>query len=255
MNREHVASPSETIEALLRTAGRIDSRVPIRRSFLQQHIGDSPAPGPLAEIVNHRDVRGLDLYMILKATASKEPWSSRRNASVWARALQHTGVTADPQAVSKIWNRLDTTYGLIERRRVGRLVEVTLLREDGTGAQYSHPGTEGEAYLQLPVAYWLDSPPWCRTLSLRAKALLLVALSLRPGFILPVEKGPEWYGVSADTAQRGLHELVQIGLLERVRRYRKAPLAPEGFTYDSHYTLTGPFERQVPNSGEATNGN
>ncbi len=49
----------------------------------------------------------------------------------------------------------------------------------------------------------------CETLSLPGKAVLLIAHSLRPGFALPVEKAPEWYGISADTAQRGLAELVK----------------------------------------------
>ena len=72
-------------------------------------------------------------------------------------------------------------------------------------------------------------------------AVLLVALALRPPFVLPVEKAPDWYGISADTAQRGLASLGKYGVLKAVRTYKPVPLAPKGFTYDSRYTLQGAF--------------
>ena len=34
--------------------------------------------------------------------------------------------------------------------------------------------------------------------------MLLIALSLRPGFPLPYERGPAWYGLSADSTEKGL---------------------------------------------------
>ena len=69
--------------------------------------------------------------------------------------------------------------------------------------------------------------------------MLLVSLSLRSPFVLPVEKAPEWYGVSADMAQRGLTSLVQHGVLKVTRPPKLAPSAPKAFTYDSLYTLQG----------------
>ena len=66
-------------------------------------------------------------------------------------------------------------------------------------------------------------------------------LSLRPPFILPVEKAPQWYGISADTAQRGLASLVQYGVLKVASIPKLAPLAPRGVTYDSRCTLQGVF--------------
>ena len=127
------------------------------------------------------------------------------------------------------------------RSKHGRLANITLLREDGSGEPYVLPATAGDTYLQLPVAYWLDENQWCKKLKLPAKAMLLVALSLPPPFVLPVEKAPQWYGISADTAQRGLASLVQHGVLKVARTPKRAPLAPAGFTYDSRYTLQGGF--------------
>ena len=70
---------------------------------------------------------------------------------------------------------------------------------------------------------------------------MLIALSLDDGFILPIEKAPDWYGISADTANRGLLDLRKAGLLDVEKRTKKAPLSPEGIAQDFHYTLNPPF--------------
>lgn len=241
MEREHIATPRETVEALLESGNRLNGKVPLRRVFVQQGSRGDPEPGPLASLVHNGDQRGLDLFLLLKAVASAPPFNSSRSAGVWARALRFTGKTADEQTVSRIWRRL-AGLRLVSRSRSGRLADIGLLREDGSGEVYVHPGTAGDPYLQLPVAYWLDEDErWCSTLGLPAKAMLLVALSLRPGFLLPVEKAPDWYGISADTAQRGLASLVERGLVKRERTRKTAPLVPAGYSYDSHYTLRGDF--------------
>lgn len=244
---EYVATPRETVEDLLRTAGRLEGAAPVRAVFLQQGSQNRPKPGPLATLVRNGDRRGLDLYLILKAVASAPPFNSHRGAAVWARALRHTGISANEQTVSKIWARLER-YQLITRGKHGRLADVTLLREDGSGRPYTHPGEKNgrdrieDRYLQLPVAYWLDADEaWSSTLSVPAKAMLLIGLSLPPGFVLPVERAKPWYGVSGDTAQRGLAELVRRGVVVRTRIPKKAPLAPQGFTFDHHHTLQCPF--------------
>lgn len=248
MEPEYVATPQETVDELLGTAGRLDGAVPVRTVFLQQGSQNRPKPGPLATLVRNGDRRGLDLYLLLKAVASAPPFNSHRGAAVWARALRHTGVSANEQTVSKIWARLER-YQLITRGKHGRLADVTLLREDGSGRPYTHPGDKNghrhrieDRYFQLPVAYWLDpDEAWCSTLSIPAKAMLLIGLSLPPGFVLPVEKANPWYGISGDTAQRGLAELARRGVVERTRIPKKAPLAPQGFTFDHHHTLQPPF--------------
>ena len=37
-------------------------------------------------------------------------------------------------------------------------------------------------------------------------------MSLMPPFVLPAERGPQWYGISADTIDRGLRQLRNEGL-------------------------------------------
>lgn len=73
--------------------------------------------------------------------------------------------------------------------------------------------------------------------------MLLVSLSSNGPFTLPVERAPDYYGFSADTAQRGFLELINAGVLRRWRERKVAPLAPEGCTCENHYTLLPPFDR------------
>lgn len=239
-----VATPHETVCSLLESGNRLVNGVPIRHSFVQQGTRAHPEPGPLATLVRNGDRRGLDLYLLLKAVASAPPYNSHRGAKVWARALQYTGVTANQQTVSKIWARL-ADHGLVARAKHGRQADITLLRDDGHGDPYTHPADDPTPrYFQLPAKYWLNSGElWCATLSLPAKAMLLIALSRPNDFVMPVEQVPTWYGLSADTAQRGIAELGRRGVLTSRRIAKTAPLAPDGFTYDRHFTLVDDYEQ------------
>ena len=92
-------------------------------------------------------------------------------------------------------------------------------------------------------AFWLDG--WCDRLKLPGLAMLLVALretgTSKPSFILPAEHVPKWYGWSADTAERGLDELIEHSLLLKVRRYRKEPLSASGVGRVNQYYPLAPF--------------
>lgn len=71
--------------------------------------------------------------------------------------------------------------------------------------------------------------------------MLLVALSLSDDFILPERRAREWYGLSPDSAGRGLRGLKDRGLIyERVMQ-KAAPASPNGYTRQHHYTLMPPF--------------
>ncbi len=100
-----------------------------------------------------------------------------------------------------------------------------------------------EPYLKLPFQYWLAEDLWYQKLQLSAKAVLVIALSLPREFILPVEKAQRWYGLSADTTGRGLRSLRKLGLLDVRKEFKKAPLAPQGYTEQLVYSLQGPFAR------------
>ena len=71
--------------------------------------------------------------------------------------------------------------------------------------------------------------------------MLIIARSLGNRFRLPLESAPDWYGISAASALRGLHGLKDHGLLHVEKHYKEAPLAPAGYTAENLYTLQDPF--------------
>lgn len=244
--RRPPVSQDETIEALLARTKRRgpNPSVPIRKTFLQQGTGQVRTPGPLAKLCTNHDDRALDLYLLVLAIAtSSEPYTASLPAATWARMLGLSDSDNAKQAVSKTLRRL-VDHKLIARDgREGRQARFVLLNEAGDGSTYTRPTTAADRWLPLPYSYW--SGGWHRTLSLPGKVALLIALSLNDGFPLPGERGPAWYGISADTVQRGLAELVDRSLLEVDSQLRLEPLSATGYTEERHYTLIGPFGGDV----------
>jgi hypothetical protein len=68
-------------------------------------------------------------------------------------------------------------------------------------------------------------------------AMLLTVAREKPWSSFPAERMPEWYGWSADTAERGLHNLLDLKLAERREAYRRTPLSPTGSTMTYQYRL------------------
>lgn len=213
--------------------------MPIRRTFVQQGLKGKPHPGPLANLVRAHDGRALKLWLLLMAGASSNPWDVTLSARVWARAA---GVD-EPAGISKVWRRLHDLR-LIKRARSGRKAAITPLKEDGSGEDYTHPYVERERYFQLPYAFWTAEQRWYRTLDLAETAVLLIALTLGDSFLLPSDKAKSWYGISADTVERGLRGLQGYGLLSTRKGYKEAPLSPLGYTLERRYTLQPPFGPQ-----------
>lgn len=221
---------------------------PIYKGFVQNP--DKKAPnraGPLAQFIRNGDLRGLRALLFLHAIISSgegdNGWSTTLPLAVWARAFDTTK-TADRRSAStaatKVLSRL-AARDLITRQRSGRArtVTVTLLRPDGSGQTYTRPDGTSDRFLKLNNCFWTDG--WHERLDLPATGMLLVALHEKPGFELPTERMPDWYGFSADTAERGLKTLQDLGLLHVHKRIKKAPLSPTGATQVNGYTLTGPF--------------
>jgi hypothetical protein len=70
---------------------------------------------------------------------------------------------------------------------------------------------------------------------------LLIALSLRPGFPLPYERGPAWYGLSADSTEKGLRDLQNAGLLDFDHNWLRNVRSETGWTEQRLYSLKGPY--------------
>lgn len=243
---------ADAIEELVSRSQR-KRAVQIRKTFLQQNVKGRPIPGPLHAFVRSHDERALDLYLLVRLVAVRKPYQVAIEAGGWARALGLPRKSG-PETVSRIWRRI-ADLQLITRRRQSRTACVTLLREDGSGRPYVSPsGTAdtGDTYLNIPLEYWTEG--WYSMLGLAGKAMLLIALSLGDGFYLPVEKVKDWYGLSADTATRGLAQLQKCRILVREQKYKKAPLTALGWTFDYRYTLQPPFGPRNPEGPQESKG-
>lgn len=243
---ETPADEAETRKFLLDRSKR--DNAPIPNVFIQDPDKSLKSrAAPLADFVRSGDVRGLRAFLLLHAFISsgegENGWSATLPLKVWARAFDTTktaDVRSASSAATKILSRL-VSRNLIVRTRSGRArnITVTLLRPDGSGDPYVRPDglTVANRFTRLNHKYWTDG--WYEQLDLAATAMLLVALHEDPdGFPLPTERVPDWYGWSADTAERGLKTLRDHGLIEVEKRVKKAPLAPSGVTTVNVYRLT-----------------
>lgn len=228
-----VATPRDTRDDLL--GGQQRRGAPIRSSFLQERGGDR-ASGPLNHFVRERRLLALQLYLLLHCIARAEPWDAWLPAMAWARALDKTRPGAEA-TISRNWAWLEDK-DLVRSERDKRLRRVYLLMEDGSREEYERPTGN---YFTLPLAFFLDE--WDQKLALPGTAILLIALSLKPRFQLRTEHAAGWYGISADTLQRGLDELRSVDLLDVTPRRVAAPRTRRGWTYVNEYRLRGPFSK------------
>jgi DNA-binding transcriptional ArsR family regulator len=235
---ESPATPDETLGDLLApTRQRRRTSTPIRRSFLQDTEGEG-VEAPLRWFVKERRGLALDLLMLLHCTASAEPWDVEMPAMAWARALDMPLTSGSETTVSKNWSWLEDK-GLIHSERSHRFRRVFMLMEDGSGDEYSRPDGRKRGFFGLPFVYFKGR--WHKELSLTGKSVLFIALAQPPTFNLITERAAGWYGVSADSLQRGLDELRDLGLLKTWQVARKTSRARYGITRVNHYHLNPPF--------------
>lgn len=221
-------------------------QVPKSKDPLQSRIG------PLATFVNRGDLRALRAYLLLAAIISSgdsdDGFSTTLPLGAWARAFdttRHADTRAASAAASKTIGRL-VDRKVIARSRKGRerKVSITLLRPNGSGEPFIRKEEDGKLipYFPLSNVFWTEG--WWNELDLPATAMLLVSLHEKSGeFKLPTENFPKWYGWSADTAERGLKKLVELGILEKTQKLTKAPLSPTGQARVNVYRVLPPFAK------------
>ncbi len=219
----------------------------LRHEFVQvpaSSKGGAAAPAMLP--VFARNHRAAVLYLAL---LTNWPWLSRSDevlaADTWIRFLSSnkTGsLTWTAQSLSHAWKVLEDA-GLVERTLVNRLKKVTPLHESGSREPYTSPdGDKGGLYVGLPHTFWTDELH--ATLSWPALAVLLILLketSGRPSAELPVDKAEKYYGISRTTAETGLAELRDIGLVLSRDRWVQDHVAGEGRRWASLHALLGPY--------------
>ena len=236
----------KTVDALLDRANR--PFVPIDKAFVQMPRGEEERRGPLATFVNKGDLRGLKAYLLIVASTSSPDengeWYTSLSLQAWARAFgcfQTANGAAAKTAATRMLVRLQERR-LIERSHDGgtREIKVKLLAQNGSGGEYQRPTRR---FIRLSHNFWtlrLDEK-----ISLPALAMLLVILGEKQPCELPSERMPEWYGWSADTAERGLHDLCHLGIVEKQRRSKETALSPTGYTVVYEYSVLPPFDKET----------
>lgn len=239
---EEPATPVSTRNALLGIQQR--SRTAIRSAFVQER-GGNRAPGPLHKFVRERRLLALQLYLLLHCVASGDPWDYAMPAAGWARALDKTNASAEA-TVSRSWSWLKAQR-LVRTQREGRRLRVWLLLEDGSGNEY----TRSTDFFYLPFAFFREA--WHTKLELPGTVVLLIALDqskYKPWFELRTEPASEWFGISADTLQRGLDELGEHHLLKVAPRRVRVAKSRTGSALVNSYALLHPFRTPQSVKGE-----
>lgn len=220
----------------------------IRSVLVQLPERGSERASTVAKMLRGRKHRALLLYLLLLTCW---PWLEERRkpleGSIWIRALtSDSGPTWTPSTLSRTWAEL-AELGLVELpKKEGRLRRPRPRREDGA-ADYEVPGGRRDrynAYFSLPDEFWIEGH--FATLSLPALVMLLVIAketnSKKTKEVwLPYEYMPDWYGISAKSAQKGITELLDAKLLKRRPDIKPAPLSPTGSTTHMYYSLTGVY--------------
>ncbi|MBG0718747.1 ArsR family transcriptional regulator [Microbacterium sp. 2C] len=248
MTTESVAAdPAETRADITRLSAR--GYAQIRHIFVQLPDEDKPRASVVAKMLTERKHRALLLYLLL---LTAWPWLHDRRepleADIWVRALTASvGPTWSASTLSRAWSDL-AEMGLVTKKREGRLLRVTPRREDG-GADYEFPGGRADrwnAYFALPDEFWNEA--LFAQLSLPALVMMLVIAketNYKREVWLGYEAVGDWYGIKPKSAQKGLTELVDRGIVHRRIERKKAPLAPGGETVRMWYSLTGTYGHEA----------
>lgn len=230
--------------------------VKVRNILVQLPDSEPERSSTVGWAVRNQRQRELVLYLLVLTCW---PWLEKREdpiaAKVWIRALTSThknALTWSPSSLSRAWRTLEKQQ-LIERAREGKGVRVSLCREDGASSEndeplpYTSPTGQRDrrnTYFILPDRFWHDE--LFAQLSLPGLAMLLVIAketSQKDEVWLSLKDMPKWYGISQKSAQKGIEDLKQMGLVSQRRTSVSAPLSPVGYTTRVYYQLIDDFSQ------------
>jgi hypothetical protein len=219
----------------------------IRHVLCQLPLGEPARPSTVGKLMTARKHRALILYLLLLTCW---PWLEGRRdplaAAVWVRALTTAkGPGWSTSTLSRAWTDLEEA-DLITRERRGRAMFFLPRREDAR-ADYSPPmGAKDRwnTYFVLPDTFWLDET--FAKLTFPGLAMLLIIASetssvAKPEISLAYEWAKDRYGLSAKTAQNGIQDLLNQGLVHKREERIPAPLSPTNYTSRTYYSLIGDY--------------
>jgi hypothetical protein len=211
---------------------------PLRVAFLHPLVARG-GPGPLSAFVRQRRAIALDLLLFAHTTwPLRDAESISAPSAAWADAIGIGDKPSYRAIISRSWTWLEQSR-LIRTAKEGKKRAIEIRREDGSGAVWTRPSEKNEPFFHLPIGYWTGG--FSRDLSLPAKAVLLIGLSLQSGdrsyFELPVERGASWYGMAPQSVRTGLQDLREVGLLRTWVEKRTSDRSPLGHTFDRRHSL------------------
>ena len=238
---------AEVLAENLRAARR--RLVPVRRGAIQRpRTVAGSRIGPLLGLALDSQHLAFDLELLNLAlqpiTTDGDDFSNVELANMMSTDERRR----HPPAISRAWGELERR-GLIVREvpagstRPGR---PTLLREDGTGGEWTHPGIDRDpiGYFSVPRVYWLNG--FADTLSLPGKAMLMIMLAetnepTATTLTHTHAQFSRYFGPSESTVKRGLNDLRDHDILGERWDKRPARRSATGETQVGHYWLKAPF--------------
>ena len=225
----------------------------LRKVFVQQPNDAPSRPSILGDMVTGRQENALRLLLLTLALEALR--DLKLPPSRWAEMLG-TVRPCSPHQFSRAVQQLEERKH-VQRTGTSRLLGLTPLLEDGSGADYTRPtavGAEvGRGFFIIPDDAWLTG--LIDRLRLPGLAMFLVCLHdthQHPSFQVPLDKMSFWYGISERTAERGYNELLAQNVLRTRVQMVTAPCTPSGLRPITHRALSDPYSKDARELLQAT---
>lgn len=211
----------EMVDATPRRKG-----IPVRKSFIRRDDGGQP---PLSDLYRggQSGIVAIRLYLALIWRSSAGSYSTAESARAWATLLD----LADPgglgqRRVTRAVHALESRNLIEVDRSPGKVPEITVLDESGSGEPYETPSTQYAAlekdkdrqqqhwYFKVPTGLWVSGQ--IQQMTGPGLIMLLILLAER------ADKGRVWfagdefnkrYWISHKTRTEGTRELLDRNLL------------------------------------------
>jgi hypothetical protein len=237
---EQPMTPADARANLLGKALR--GYLPLRKEFVQRPNTEASRPSLLGEMVKCRQETALRLLLLVLALEPAD--SLRMSTKRWAQMVSSNGRACTTNMLSAAVKVL-TDRGLVERVGTGRIFGLKPLREDGSGATYLRPGSDGDTgkgYFVVPHELWTTG--LVDDLKLAGLAVFLISLHdthQKSSFQVAYQQFPDWYGISERTAERGFKELSDQGILLKQDQFVGDPFSLLGLRRVTWRALADPY--------------
>lgn len=223
--------------------------VPVRRGGIQKPRATvGSRVGPIVQLALDGLHVAFDLELLCLALQPITTDGDHFSNAELANMLSTEDRRRHSPAISRAWGVLESRALIVREVPPGRTRPgpATLLREDGVGGAWTHPGVDRDAigYFSIPRLYWLAG--FCDTLKLPGKAMLLILLAetnepTASTLTHTHAQFSRYFGPSESSVKRGLNDLRDHGILGERWEKRPTRRSSTGQTQVGHYWLKSPF--------------